>query len=58
MAKAIAILAVIGAMAAMQIAVGIYGWGLTPQSWWWIIGVGVFGQAFVRAVGARVLKGD
>ena len=58
MAKVIAILTVIGAMTAMHIAVGIYGWGLTPQNWWWIIGGGIFGQAFVRAVGDRVLKGD
>ena len=24
------------------IAVMIYGWGLEPKSWWWIIGCGIF----------------
>ena len=24
------------------ILIMIYGWGLEPQSWWWIIGGGVF----------------
>ena len=26
----------------VSIAVMIYGWGLEPQSWWWIIGGGIF----------------
>lgn len=25
----------------LSILVMIYGWGLTPVSWWWIIGGGV-----------------
>ena len=27
-----------------SLLVMINGWGLEPQSYWWIIGVGVFGQ--------------
>lgn len=23
---------------ALSIAIMIYGWGLTPENWWWIIG--------------------
>lgn len=29
---------VIGLSLATGIAVMIYGWGLTVQSWWWVIG--------------------
>ncbi len=25
----------------------VYGWGLHPQNWWWIVGVGIFGQALL-----------
>jgi len=34
----------------LSILVMIYGWGLEPKSWWWIIGVGFFGQ-----IGAHLL---
>ena len=26
----------------LSITVMIYGWGLEPKSWWWIIGGGIF----------------
>ena len=29
---------------ALAILVMIRGWGLEPKSWFWIIGVGLFGQ--------------
>lgn len=28
----------------LGVLVMIKGWGLEPVSWWWIIGVGVFGR--------------
>lgn len=28
----------------VHILVMIYGWGLTPKSFWWIIGMAVLGQ--------------
>lgn len=28
----------------------IYGWGLEPKSWLWIIGAGVFGQFFAVSI--------
>ena len=37
----------------LSILVLIYGWGLEPKSWWWIIGVGVFGQIMAQVI-ARV----
>jgi len=38
---------------ALSILVLIHGWGLEPKSWWWIIGVGVFGQIMAQLI-ARV----
>jgi hypothetical protein len=28
----------------LTILVMIYGWGLEPKSWWWIIGGGIAGR--------------
>ncbi|MFW5803736.1 MAG: hypothetical protein ACOCWG_00730 [bacterium] len=28
----------------------IYGWGLEPQSWWWIIGMSLFGHIFAQII--------
>lgn len=39
------------------IAVMIYGWGLEPVSWFWIIGVGVFFNTFVALVIGKVIEG-
>jgi hypothetical protein len=33
-----------------SIAVCIYGWGLDPKSWWWIIGGHLLGQSVAHAV--------
>jgi len=48
MAKAIALLALLVIGIAATVAVMIHGWGLTPKSWWWIIG----GILFIRGVAA------
>ncbi len=34
----------------LTILVMIYGWGLTPKSWWWIIGIGFFGQILAQLI--------
>lgn len=34
----------------LQILVMQYGWGLSPRSWWWIIGGGVFGYTVLLAL--------
>lgn len=28
----------------------IYGWGLHPRSWWWIIGSGVIANSVIRVI--------
>lgn len=40
----------------LQVLVLIYGWGLQPKSWWWIIGVGIFWAPAVRSWMEKVLK--
>ena len=42
-------------MIGLSIAVMIYGWGLKPQSWWWILGGGV-GLRLLLAVMEHVAK--
>jgi hypothetical protein len=41
---------------ALTIAVMIKGWGLHPQSWWWIIGGGVFGVTFLHMITDAIEK--
>lgn len=55
MAKLICLLIVsfliLGLTLATSVAVMIYGWGLTPQSWWWIIGGAIAQFAFLLVNG-------
>jgi len=48
MTKAIAITAVWALGILLGIGVMIYGWGLEPQSWWWIIGGGIAGRFLIE----------
>jgi len=34
----------------LSVSVLIYGWGLTPKSWFWILGIGFFGQLIAQAL--------
>jgi hypothetical protein len=34
----------------LSILVMIKGWGIEPQSYWWIIGVGVGGQVLAQTI--------
>lgn len=54
--KFLALLFVVCVNVLLQIGVMIYGWGVHPQSWKWIIGVGLFGIAFTRLVGDVITK--
>ena len=36
--KIVALICWVLTMAAVSLATMIYGWGLEPQNWWWIIG--------------------
>lgn len=50
MTKFVANLFMIAVLVLCNIGVMIYGWGLTPRSWWWIIGVGFFVTVFLKVV--------
>ena len=39
---------------ALGILVMIYGWGLEPASWWWILGVGIVGRLLWELVGKKL----
>jgi hypothetical protein len=41
---------------ATSVLVMMNGWGLEPQSWWWIIGVSIFGQIFGQIILAIAMK--
>lgn len=34
----------------LSVLVMMKGWGLEPKNWWWIIGVGFFGQILAQVV--------
>jgi RsiW-degrading membrane proteinase PrsW (M82 family) len=40
----------------IQIGVLIYGWGLIPKDWWWIVGINLLGQLFVGFLVAIIKK--
>lgn len=56
MTKLIALLTVLAVMVGLSVLTSIYGWGLTPKNWWWIIGVGLFGQIFMKLIGDAVMN--
>lgn len=56
LSKFIAILVTLILLVACQIAVMIYGWGIQPKSWWWIIGVGFFVQLALSLIAERLKK--
>ena len=56
MSKILALFFVFAVLVGMSILTMIYGWGLEPKSWWWIIGVGVFGQVFMKVIGNKVFN--
>ncbi len=58
MNKLLAGLFVLIVMVGLQVVVMIYGWGLAPKSWWVIVGIGVFGQTFMKMIGDKVIKND
>jgi len=38
----------------IDIGAHVYGWGLQIRSLWWIIGLGFFGQIFVKLVWDKI----
>lgn len=53
-AALIALLATMAMQIGLVVLVLIHGWGLEPQSWWWIVGAGVFGRLLLDAVSTKV----
>jgi uncharacterized membrane protein len=56
MQKFLSLVFVICLIVGLQILVMIFGWGVHPQSWWWIIGGGVFGATILRALSDALQK--
>ncbi len=52
----IALAAWFGVTLALHVAVLIYGWGLDPVSWGWIVGGGFFGQILMFTVGDKIVR--
>ena len=48
--KLIVALTGISLLILFSILVMIHGWGLSPKSYWWIIGVGTFGQLLALTI--------
>ncbi len=56
MSKLLAYVFILGVLVAGQVAVMIYGWGLQPRSWWWIVGFGFFGNLFLHFIADKLRK--
>jgi hypothetical protein len=54
--RVIASLALLATAICLSILVMINGWGLTPRSWWWIIGAGLCIQVIIHALVDMVKK--
>lgn len=54
--KTVAVLALLGAAVGLEVAVMMFGWGVQPQSWWWILGGGLVGRAAVKLLSESVAK--
>jgi ABC-type transport system involved in multi-copper enzyme maturation permease subunit len=40
----------------LSILIMIHGWGLTPKSYWWIIGAGILGHSVLTGLMQAVVK--
>ena len=56
MNKILAMIFILTLSVGLQILVMIYGWGLQPKSWFWILGIGYFAEGIVRAIASKVVK--
>lgn len=54
--KLLALLAVMSANVGLQVLVYMKGWGMQPQSWWWIIGIGIFANAVMAKLTVKVVE--
>ena len=58
MSKFIATMSMFCVGLALGIMIMIYGWGLEPKSWWWILGGGIGLRLIVLIIEAIVKKED
>ncbi len=58
MAKFLAVIFMILIGLSMQVGVMMLGWGVQPKSWWWIVGIGFFGQITAQIITKKLLKED
>ena len=58
MSKLLAFMFIAALAVSLQVLVMIYGWGIAPVSWWWIIGGGVFGVTILRSMLNALEKED
>ena len=56
MEKLLAILFVVALSVGASICVMMFGWGMTPKNWWWIVGVGLFGQTVLTSLMQALVK--
>jgi hypothetical protein len=54
MQKILSQLFVLSCIVGLQVSVMIFGWGLQPKSWWWIVGGGIFGATALRVLASHV----
>jgi len=54
--KLLANVFVITLLVCMNIAVNIWGWGLRPRSWWWILGIGWAATMFVHQIARKLVE--
>ncbi len=50
LSKILAYLFLLTCAVTLSILIMIHGWGLTPKSWWWIIGGGVVGHSVIQGL--------
>ena len=58
MQKFLALLFLVCCSVGLSVLVMIYGWGLHPRSWWWIIGAGVFGVTVINTAYSKMLDSE
>jgi hypothetical protein len=54
----LALLFVVALQVLLSIGIMTYGWGLTPRSWWWIVGGGVIGVTALRSLADKINSKD
>lgn len=58
LSKITALLMLASLSTVFQVLVMVYGWGLQPKSWFWIIGVGMVWPPLLRVWIERVMKSE